>query len=101
KGLYNRLVARGSMRRLLTEEQVLHAVDHAPTDTRVYFRGEVLRRYGDHVVAASWDSVIFDVGPARNVRVPMAEARPGTSDNVEELFAEAADAAALVDALTR
>ncbi len=101
KGLYNRLVARGSMRRLVTEEQVLHAVDHAPTDTRAYFRGEVLRRYGDQVVAASWDSVIFDVGTARNVRVPMPEARRGTRDHVEELFAEAADAAALVDALTR
>ena len=36
KGLYNRLVARGSMKRLVTEQQVLDAVDNPPTDTRAY-----------------------------------------------------------------
>ncbi len=33
KGLYNRLVARGSMKRLVTEHQVIEAVDNPPTDT--------------------------------------------------------------------
>ena len=60
KGLYNRLVARGSMKRLVTEQQVLDAVDNPPTDTRAYFRGECLRRFGADIAAASWDSVIFD-----------------------------------------
>ena len=46
KGLYNRLVARGSMKRLVTEQQVIDAVDNPPTDTRAYFRGECLRRFG-------------------------------------------------------
>ena len=41
KGLYNRLVARGSMKRLVTEEEVLDAVDKPPEDTRAYFRGRV------------------------------------------------------------
>ena len=44
KGLYNRLVRPGSMKRLVTEQQVLDAVDNPPTDTRAYFRGECLRR---------------------------------------------------------
>src|SRR5690349_20315201 len=33
KGLYNRLVARGSMKRLTTEQQVRDAVDNPPIDT--------------------------------------------------------------------
>src|SRR5512142_506966 len=44
KGLYNRLVARGSMQRLLTDDEVTRAVGSAPTDTRAFFRGECLRR---------------------------------------------------------
>jgi hypothetical protein len=58
KGLYNRLVARGSMERLVTEQQVLDAVGTPPSDTRAYFRGEVLRKFGADIAAASWDSVI-------------------------------------------
>ncbi len=74
KGLYNRLVARGSMKRLVTEQQVLDAVDNPPTDTRAYFRGECLRRFGADIAAASWDSVIFDLGGDSLVRIPDAGA---------------------------
>src|SRR5204862_1585448 len=38
KGLYNRLVARGSMKRLVTEEEVTAAMTQPPLDTRAYFR---------------------------------------------------------------
>src|SRR5918997_2025802 len=44
KGLYNRLVARGSMQRLLTDEEVTRAILSPPSDTRAFFRGECLRR---------------------------------------------------------
>ncbi len=73
KGLYNRLVARGSMQRLVTEQQVLDAVHTPPTDTRAYFRGECLRRFGADIAAASWDSVIFDLGGESLVRIPTLE----------------------------
>ncbi|EUA59220.1 proteasome accessory factor PafA2 [Mycobacterium intracellulare 1956] len=73
KGLYNRLVARGSMKRLVSEHQVLEAVDSPPTDTRAYFRGECLRRFGADIAAASWDSVIFDLGGDSLVRIPTLE----------------------------
>src|SRR6201999_1772545 len=39
KGLYNRLVARGSMKRLVTEHQVIEAGDSPPPDTRASFPG--------------------------------------------------------------
>ena len=45
KGLYNRLVARGSMQRLLTDDEVTRAMASPPADTRAFFRGECLRRY--------------------------------------------------------
>src|SRR5918998_269782 len=55
KGLYNRLVARGSMQRLLTDEEVTRAMTSPPGDTRAFFRGECLRRYPPQGSAASWD----------------------------------------------
>ena len=70
-----------------------------PTDTRAYFRGECLRRYAPQIAAASWDSVIFDVGRESLVRVPMLEPQRGTRAHVGELLDRCADAAALVDAL--
>lgn len=100
KGLYNRLVARGSMRRLVTEDQILHAVDNPPTDTRAYFRGECLRRFGKDITAASWDSLIFDVGGESLVRIPTMEPLRGTRAHVQELLDAAGSAKELVESLT-
>jgi Pup amidohydrolase len=99
KGLYHRLVARGAMKTLLEPGAAAAAVEQPPTDTRAYFRGECLRRYGPSVVAASWDSVIFDVGRESMVRVPMAEPLRGTKAHVGELLDRCPDAASLVEAL--
>ena len=100
KGLYNRLVARGSMQRLLTEEEVGRAVVHAPTDTRAYFRGECLRRFPAQVAAASWDSVVFDLGGENLVRIPTMEPLRGTREHVGALFEASATARDLVDTIT-
>ena len=50
-----------------------------PEDTRAYFRGRCLERYPTEVAAASWDSVIFDLGRESLVRIPTLEPLRGTS----------------------
>ncbi|MGF7120726.1 depupylase/deamidase Dop [Rhodococcus sp. TAF43] len=100
KGLYNRLVARGSMERLVSEQQVLDAVHNPPTDTRAFFRGECLRRFGADIAAASWDSVIFDLGGESLVRIPTLEPLRGSRAHVGELLDSVDSAAELVDQLT-
>src|SRR4051812_33268430 len=57
KGLYNRLVARGSMKTLVSEADVQRALTNPPADTRAYFRGRCLQQFPTEVAAASWDSV--------------------------------------------
>jgi proteasome accessory factor A len=101
KGLYNRLVSRGSMRRLVNEEEVLEAVSAPPEDTRAYFRGRCLERYPSAIAAASWDSVIFDLGRESLVRIPTLEPLRGTKQHVGALLEAANTAEELVDALTR
>ena len=101
KGLYNRLVARGRMERLVSEDEVQRAVVSPPEDTRAYFRGECLARYPAEIAAASWDSVIFDVGRDALQRVPTLEPLRGTKAHVGDLLDRCATAVELVDALTR
>jgi proteasome accessory factor A len=101
KGLYNRLVARGSMKRLVSEEEVRAAITAPPEDTRAYFRGRCLERYPTSVAAASWDSVIFDLGRESLVRIPTLEPLRGTKAHVGALLEAADTAEELVEALTR
>jgi proteasome accessory factor A len=101
KGLYNRLVARGKMKRLVEEPAVERAQSKPPEDTRAYFRGRCLEQYADDVAAASWDSVIFDL-PGRDSlqRVPTLEPLRGTRNHVKELLDRCRTAEDLVRVLS-
>ncbi|HEX2804680.1 MAG TPA: proteasome accessory factor PafA2 family protein, partial [Kineosporiaceae bacterium] len=100
KGLYHRLLDRDQVERIVTDQEVARAVGEPPEDTRAYFRGRCLAKYGEHVAAASWDSVIFDV-PGRGAlqRVPTLDPNRGTREHVGALLDRCATAADLVDAL--
>jgi Pup amidohydrolase len=100
KGLYHRLVSRGSIQRLLTDDEVTRAMLRPPVDTRAFFRGECLRRYPAQVAAASWDSVVFDLGRENLVRIPTMEPLRGTRDHVGALFESTSSAQELVDTIT-
>ncbi|MFI6518920.1 depupylase/deamidase Dop [Spirillospora sp. NPDC050679] len=101
KGLYNRLVARGRIDRVVTEDTVQTAVEEPPEDTRAYFRGRCLSQYADSVAAASWDSVIFDVPGRESLqRVPTLEPLRGTKQHVGALLDRCRTAADLVATLT-
>ncbi len=89
------------MERLFTDEQVREAMTEPPEDTRAYFRGRCLAQYAAEVVAASWDSVIFDIGRESLVRVPMMEPERGTRKHVGALFDRCESAKDLLEALTK
>jgi proteasome accessory factor A len=99
RGLYHRLVRTGRMQRLFTDAEVDRAVLRPPEGTRAWFRGESLRRYRNAVVAANWDSLVFDTGEANLFRVPMMDPLRGTRDLVEALLDESPDAATLISKL--
>ncbi len=102
KGLFHTMEAKGAFDRLVDPEDISNAVHWPPEDTRAWFRGQCLRRFPDEVVAASWDSVIFDVPGSRSLqRIPMLEPLRGTRAHVGHVFDEAEDVAALLDGLAR
>jgi Pup amidohydrolase len=96
KSLYERLVKAGKVERLLDEGEVTAAMTEPPETTRAYFRGRCLSKWADSVVAANWDSLIFDLGEDPLKRIPMMEPLRGTKAHVDELLDECSTPADLV-----
>jgi proteasome accessory factor A len=96
KSLYQRLVDRGSMRRLFDDAEIRHAAVNPPSRTRAYFRGRCVSEFSDSLVAANWDSLVFDIGESHLKRVPMMEPLRGGADLVGTMIDEAEDAADLL-----
>ena len=100
RGLYHRLLAAGAVERLVDADAVSRAVHEPPTDTRAYFRGHALARFGAEISAASWDSLIFDVPGAPTLqRVAMRDPLRGTEAHLRDLLESSETATALLDKL--
>jgi proteasome accessory factor A len=93
------LAHRAGLDTLVGSEEVLDAIDQPPESTRAYFRGRCLQKYPDDIVAANWDSLVFDVGRDPLRRVPMMEPLRGTADHVATLIDQSETAGELLDRL--
>ncbi len=80
------LAARVSSQRLLDDADIVDAMTEPPPDTRAYFRGKCLQKFGSAVASANWDSLVFDLGTDPLRRVPMMEPLKGTAAMVDSLL---------------
>ncbi len=97
KGLALLMQAKGKQQVMFTEQEIAQAVVTPPHDTRAYFRGKCVEHFVDQVAAASWDSVILDLGsdvPLTRISTP--DVRKGTKDLTESLFVSATGTADFV-----
>ena len=99
KGLAYRLERKGALRRLFTDDEVERASVEPPTETRAYFRGRCVAQYPDSLVAANWDSMVFDTGESSLKRVPMMEPLKGTEEVVGAILDSSPNVADLIEAL--
>jgi proteasome accessory factor A len=93
------LAARARLERLTDDAEVERAITEPPSDTRAYFRGKCLQKWASSIVAANWDSMVFDVGGDPLRRVPMMEPTRGTEAHVGSLIASCETAAELLEKL--
>jgi proteasome accessory factor A len=100
KGLFAALERGGYVERLVNDEAVTAAMTEPPVDTRAYFRARCLQKFPHQVYAASWASVLVDVGQAAVKRIPLNEPSRGTRDLVGALLDETESAEALVSRLS-
>ncbi len=81
KGLFYILQNRGFVDRLISDEQIQHAVENAPEDTRAWMRGELVRR--NNVSSADWDKISLR-GQHKDISIP--DPFMGTKAAVGHLF---------------
>jgi len=93
------LARRVGLERITSDAEVEAATTEPPEDTRAYFRGKCLQKWGQYIVAANWDSLVFDVGADPLRRVPMMEPARGTRAHVGNLIDESATPVELLDRL--
>lgn len=86
KGLYYILQRQQRVERIVSDEEIAHAVAHPPEDTRAYFRGECLQRYRSDVYGVSWGAISFNVGQGTVKRILMPDPSKGTRQHVQELL---------------
>jgi proteasome accessory factor A len=96
KGLYYLLERQGKVERIVSDEEISRAIHNPPEDTRAYFRGQCLSRYGNEVFGVNWDSISFGIGDEPIKRVLMAEPLKGSKAHVEELLERSPTAVELV-----
>jgi proteasome accessory factor A len=93
------LATKVGLRTLADPAAVRDAIAQPPNTTRAYFRGRCLQKWPQDIVAANWDSLVFDIGRDPLRRVPMMEPLRGTADHVASLIDDSATAAELLTRL--
>jgi len=93
------LASRVGLEHLVADDEVTHAMTNPPRTTRAWFRGTCLQRWAPAIVAANWDSLVFDVGGDPLRRVPMMEPLRGTAALLEELVDSCTTPAELIERL--
>jgi proteasome accessory factor A len=80
------LALRVGLETFVDQADVRRAMTEPPESTRAYFRGRCVSKWPNEIVAANWDSVVFDIGEPTLKRVPMMEPLKGTKDIVGDLL---------------
>jgi proteasome accessory factor A len=80
------LALRAGLETMVSKDAVHTAIDTPPESTRAYFRGRCVAKWPQDIVAANWDSVVFDIGEDSLKRVPMMEPMKGTKDIIGDLL---------------
>ncbi len=93
------LASRVGLDRITTDSEVRRATSEPPPDTRAYFRGKCLQRWSSQIVAANWDSMVFDIGGDPLRRVPMMDPTRGPEAHVGSLMEDCKSPAELLERL--
>jgi hypothetical protein len=73
--LYYELVKQGSIRRVVSEDDIKMAIFNPPETTRAFFRGRSVARFNDQIASLQWDEIVFANGSlSRRVTLPEASA---------------------------
>lgn len=58
-GLYHELVRLGSMRRIVSDDEIAAAIFSPPETTRAFVRGRSVARFQQHIASVQWNELVF------------------------------------------
>ena len=93
------LARRVGLETICTKADIEKGTSNPPEDTRAYFRGACLAKFGSDIVSANWDSLVFNTGGDSLRRVAMMEPSRGTAAHVASVIESSQTAAELLDRL--
>jgi proteasome accessory factor PafA2 len=74
-GLYFELVRQGTIRRVVSEDDIKMSIFAPPETTRAFFRGRSVAKFNDQIASLQWDEIVFANGPdSRRIVLPEASA---------------------------
>jgi proteasome accessory factor A len=97
-GIFFKLQQDGMTQRICDDGEIGRFVDHAPDDTRAYFRSRCIQKFSREMFLLNWEVVGFDHGDIHRM-VPLLNPLAGTRQQFEDLFDQAADSHALIKGL--
>ncbi|MFQ5579863.1 MAG: depupylase/deamidase Dop [Nitrospiria bacterium] len=100
KGLYYALERGNYVERLIRPEDLAHAEELPPEDTRAYFRGTCIKKFSKEVYAASWTSLLLDPGNGAIKKIPLLDPLKGSRDLVGPLLDKAESVEALLNMIS-
>jgi proteasome accessory factor A len=93
------LARRVGLETICDPDLVLRGMSFPPEDTRAYFRGACLAKFGNDIISANWDSMVFDIGSEPLRRVAMMEPSRGTAAHVASVIETSQTSAELLSQL--
>ena len=83
EGLFYDLVRQGSIRSLVSENEIKEAIFTPPETTRAWFRGRSVARFNDALSSIQWDEIRFSEGKkSRLVKLP----EPAGNERLDRLI---------------
>jgi proteasome accessory factor PafA2 len=102
RGLYYELVQQGSMRRVVSEDEIKAAIFSPPETTRAFFRGRSVARYNEQIQSIQWDEIVFlDAKVSRRVVLPEVSAVDERLSVLNQAARAGGDFARFLDAIEK
>ncbi len=98
RSLHHALVRKGRMTTLASREEIEHAAVHPPADSRAWFRGAVSAKFGEDVIAASWQTMVLKY-PEGSAKISIDTVDDFGRDHIGELIDAADTTTELLSAL--
>src|SRR5438128_2277608 len=98
RGLYYELVRHDSMRRVINEDEIRHAIFSPPETTRAFFRGRAVARFTDQIESIQWNEIVLGAD-GRSQRIALPEPADPSLERLNEAIRKSADFGDFVSAL--